>query len=268
VSPGVTSVTPANGTTFVPINGNATATFDENVQPNTISMVLRDASNIQVAAGVTYDVATRSVTLDPNADLAKGATYTVTLSGAKDASGNVMAPVSWSFTTAAPIIGATIWDNSATPAVSAYDDTRAVEVGVKFRASIDGFITGIRFYKGAGNTGSHVGHLWDAAGNLLATVTFASESATGWQQATFATPVAVTAGQTYVASYYAPVGRYSVSAGYFSASGTTTGPLTALASGVAGGNGVFIYGAGGGFPTSTYKGTNYWVDVLFSSELT
>ena len=32
--------------------------------------------------------------------------------------------------------------------------------GVKFRTTQAGSITGIRFYKGAGNTGTHVGSLW------------------------------------------------------------------------------------------------------------
>ncbi len=40
------------------------------------------------------------------------------------------------------------------------------------------------------------------------------------------------------------------------------GPLTALADGAGGGNGVYLYGAGG-FPTQTYNATNYWVDVVF-----
>ena len=39
--------------------------------------------------------------------------------------------------------------------------------------------------------------------------TFTSETATGWQQATFAAPIAVTANTTYVASYHAPDGRYA-----------------------------------------------------------
>ena len=49
-------------------------------------------------------------------------------------------------------------------------DGSAVELGVKFRTSSNGFITGIRFYKGANNTGTHVGHLWTRTGTLLATV--------------------------------------------------------------------------------------------------
>ena len=77
-----------------------------------------------------------------------------------------------------------------TPATPSDPDTSAVEVGVKFRSDVDGHVTGIRFYKGTGNTGTHVGHLWTPTGTLLATATFTGESATGWQQVTFATPVA------------------------------------------------------------------------------
>ena len=43
---------------------------------------------------------------------------------------------------------------------------------MKFRADQDGFVTGIRFYKGTGNTGTHTGSLWSSDGTRLATVTF------------------------------------------------------------------------------------------------
>jgi hypothetical protein len=98
----------------------------------------------------------------------------------------------------------------------------------------------------------------------LGTVTFTGETASGWQQATFATPVTVNANTTYVASYYAPVGRYSVNENYFS-SATTRGPLTALQNGTDGANGVYRYGASG-FPTSSYLSSNYWVDVVFATD--
>ena len=56
------------------------------------------------------------------------------------------------------------------------------------------------------------------------------------------TPVAVAANTTYVASYYAPAGHYSVWENYFT-SATTRGPLTALQNGTDGVNGVYKYGA-------------------------
>src|SRR6478735_12109806 len=113
----------------------------------------------------------------------------------------------------------TIWAATATPANPSEADNSAVELGTKFRSDSAGFVTGVRFYKGTGNTGTHVGNLWTTAGANLATVTFAGESAGGWQQANFATPVAITANTTYVVSYYAPVGRYSNDAGLFAGSG-------------------------------------------------
>jgi hypothetical protein len=106
-----------------------------------------------------------------------------------------------------------------------------------------------------------VGSIWRSDGALLGQVTFTGETASGWQQATFATPVAVVPGTTYIVSYRAPVGHYSVSGGYFAGTGVDNGVLHALADGVDGGNGVYLYG--GGFPTNTYNAGNYWVDIAF-----
>ncbi len=41
-----------------------------------------------------------------------------------------------------------------------------------------------------------------------------------------------------------------------------------MASGVDGPNGLYLYGSGGGFPTSSYNDTNYWVDAVFTSPYT
>ena len=150
---------------------------------------------------------------------------------------------------------------SSQPAVSAAADANAVEVGLKFRSDLDGVLTGLRFYKGSGNSGTHIGHVWTTGGILLGSVTFTAETATGWQQANFSTPVPIAAGVTYVASYHAPNGRYSTTSGGLTA-GVEFAPLHALASGAAGGNGVFAYGPGS-FPSNTFGATNYWVDVVF-----
>lgn len=105
--------------------------------------------------------------------------------------------------------------------------------------------------------------MWSSAGQLLGTVTFSGETAGGWQQATLATPVSVTAGTTYVVSYYAPNGRYAGDSGYFATSGVDNAPLHALADGQGGPNGVYRYG--GGFPTDSWRSSNYWVDVVFTT---
>src|SRR5262245_17903148 len=75
------------------------------------------------------------------------------------------------------LMSSSIWSSATTPAVTSFNDTAAVEVGVRFRSDQAGVISGIRFYKGADNVGQHLGSLWTSAGALLGQVTFSNESA-------------------------------------------------------------------------------------------
>ena len=159
----------------------------------------------------------------------------------------------------------TIWPSTAEPGTADSGPDSAVELGVKFRSDVDGSITGIRFYKGSGNTGTHVGNLWTSTGTLRASATFTGETASGWQQVNFADPVAITANTIYVASYHTNVGHYSENQNYFATTGVDNFPLHALANGVSGGNGVYAYGSASAFPNQTWNSTNYWVDVVFRS---
>ena len=157
-----------------------------------------------------------------------------------------------------------LWSSSATPQDPADPDSSAVEVGVKFTSDVAGSITGIRFYKGSGNTGTHVGNLWSSTGQKLASATFTGETASGWQQVNFATPVAIQPNTVYVASYHTNRGHYADDPGYFSV-GHSNGPLHAPADGASGPNGVGAYGASSTFPTTGWRASNYWVDVVFST---
>jgi hypothetical protein len=152
----------------------------------------------------------------------------------------------------------------ATPATVDGNDGNAVQLGVKFRSSVAGTVTGVRFYKAAANTGTHVGSLWSATGQLLGQATFGGESASGWQKVTFATPVAIAADTTYVAGYHAPNGHYSITPAAFSSSGVANPPLSALADNVSS-NGVYVYSGVAAYPTNTFNAGNYWVDVLFDA---
>jgi len=155
-----------------------------------------------------------------------------------------------------------IWPSTAVPSIPDSGPDSAVELGVKFRSDSGGYITGIRFYKGIGNIGTHIGNLWSSAGQLLASVTFSGESGSGWQQANFSTPVAINANTVYVASYHTNVGDYSDDQGFF-ANGVDTPPLHALADGISGFDGVFAYGAVSSFPDQGWNSSNYWVDIAF-----
>lgn len=155
-----------------------------------------------------------------------------------------------------------LWSNTTVPAEVSHADGAATELGVKFKSDIGGFIRSVRFYKGSANTGIHTVSLYASSGTLLARAVSANETASGWQQVDFATPVAVTANTVYVASYHTTSGYYSVTRPYF-ATQYDNSPLHALADELSGGNGVYRYGSTPGFPTNRAS-TNYWVDVVFT----
>jgi hypothetical protein len=157
----------------------------------------------------------------------------------------------------------TIFDFTA-PAVADAGDPSSLEVGVKFTASVTGQVTGVRFYKAAANTGTHIGSLWSSTGTLLASATFTNETASGWQFVKFSSPVSITAGTTYVAGYFDPSGHYSATSSGLS-SAFTNSPLTALANATSA-NGVYAYSGTSTFPTSSFGASNYWVDVLFAPQ--
>jgi hypothetical protein len=260
-------MTPANGATGVPRSTAPQIVFNEAMDATRINgttIRLLDGG-AQVAATVTYNANNRTATITPTAALGNSKTYTISVlggtSGVRDVAGNVLAQtVTSSFATAAATsTPSTLWSNSTTPATVDVGQAASVELGVRFTANTNGYITGLRFYKSAANTGTHIGNLWSSTGQLLATATFTNETASGWQTVTFSTPVAITAGTTYVASYFAPNGRFAVNRDYF-ATPYTAGPLT-----VQPGGGVYRYGGASAFPSDSYRNSNYWVDVMFST---
>jgi len=182
-------------------------------------------------------------------------------------SGSTVASSSVDIAIASVTVVVTLWPSTAVPGVVDGGPDSAVELGVKFRSDVAGSITGIRFYKASANTGTHVGNLWTSTGTLLATATFTGETASGWQQVNFATPVSITTNTVYVASYHANNGHYSANGNYFSVNGVDNPPLHALTNGVSGGNGVFAYGSSSAFPNQTWNARNYWVDVVWQGEL-
>ena len=163
-----------------------------------------------------------------------------------------------------------IWGPNVTPPVADSGDGNSIEVGVKFTSDVAGTVNGIRFYKASTNTGTHIGNLWTASGQLLASATFTNETASGWQQVNFAQPVPISPNTTYIASYFAPNGHYSESEQYFYPplrGGATLNapPLARRAQHTSRHpNGLYLYTKSSAFPTQTYNGENYWVDVSFT----
>ncbi|NEA99258.1 DUF4082 domain-containing protein [Streptomyces sp. SID13726] len=267
--PTVTSKSPTSGATGTSITAPVSAVFDHAIDADSLTFTLKDPDGNTVP-GVKTLPSSNKATFTPSTELSLHTTYTASVQ-ASDLWGNAMAdPVTWSFTTSseppAVTCPCTLWNSSATPATSAVTgDSNSVELGTRFTSSADGWITGVTFYKGTTNTGTHTGSLWSDDGTLLATGTFTGETASGWQTMTFATPVAVTAGTAYVASYHAPNGNYAVDGGYF-ASAHQSYPLTATADTTAHHNGLYRYGSDPAFPNGSYGSANYWVGPVFTAD--
>jgi hypothetical protein len=255
-APAVTALLPAAdaGDAF---NGTAVkATFDRDLDGATVggqSFTLTTAAGTPVAATVGYDATKRQAVLRPLAQLATDATYTATLTTAvSSASGTPLgAPVTWSFTTARCPCSLL---SGQTPAETGLSGT--FELGVRVTSQVASSLVAVKFYKSPGETGTHVGRVWDAAGQLLGQATFASETASGWQRQALATAIPLAAGQVYTVSVNA--NSKWVKTGWSMRDPISSGPLSSLADDL---NGVYN-DAPGLFPASSYQWTNYFIDPV------
>ena len=192
------SLTPATATTRTGTAVSYTATVQD-ANGNTVSAATNPVSFSVSGVAGTFSPAGA---ITPGAGVAKSnftpsqagrATITATSSGltASSATLTVSNPVARPpqslFTT-------------QTPALTNATDGVSYELGMKFRLARPGVITALRYWKSPSDFGTHVGNLWAADGTLLATVTFAGETASGWQQQALAAPVRVQADKTYVIS--------------------------------------------------------------------
>ncbi|WP_043672155.1 DUF4082 domain-containing protein [Streptomyces xylophagus] len=267
--PTVSSTSPTSGATGVSITAPVSATFSSAIDADSLTFTVKDPDGNTVPGAVTLP-ASNKATFTPSTELELNTTYTASVQ-ASDLWGNAMtAPVTWTFHTSStpPSVTCpcTLWNSSTVPATTdVTGDSNSLELGTRFKSSAAGWITGVTFYKGTGNTGTHTGSLWSNDGTLLASGTFTSETATGWQTLTFGTPVAITADTSYVVSYHAPNGNYAVDGGYFAAAHQSY-PLTATADTTSSHNGLYRYGSDVAFPNGSYGSANYWVGPVFTAD--
>ncbi|MFZ2914811.1 MAG: ice-binding family protein [Rectinemataceae bacterium] len=105
-APTVLSTIPADTATGVAASGNISATFDEEMDPATITattFTLSDAADTPVSGVVSLSVDGLTATFNPDSALALDTAYNATITtGAMDLAGNALTANSvWSFTTAA-----------------------------------------------------------------------------------------------------------------------------------------------------------------------
>lgn len=282
-APTVTSTYPATGATGTSTSIVVKATIDDVMDQSTITtdtFKLADASSNPVAGTVAYSTATKIASFTPALPLTAGTTYTATIEGgtgtvAENLEGIALAAdYSWSFTVAATDPCPCSLRERANPAASSvFDDAGSLELGVKIKPLANGYITAIRFYKPIIATETtHTGNIWSSAGANLATVNFTNETEYGWQEATLATPLAVTQDQLYIVSYGTTAAQYVATVGGLSTAITgdyITAPADNSADNAATGsgnrNGVFTATAGNYPATGSTNGSYFFVDAVFAT---
>ena len=148
--------------------------------------------------------------------------------------------------------------------------------GVKFKSDSFGTVSGVRFYKAAANTGTHIGSLWSAERRARSPRRPSpARRAPAGRPSRSPRRSRCTPGTTYVASYYAPNGHYAATADYFYRN-PAPGPerrrdrrqraaARASATPARTTNGVYTLQRRRARSRSTRFGAaNYWVDVVFS----
>ena len=220
--------------TFTAPGSGATGSFAGGINTATTN-----SSGIATASAFTANAIAGSYTVTASVSGATSASFSLTNTSSSSASQTL-------FTT-------------QTPTLSGQSDGAGVnyELGMLFQSSTAGQITAVRFWKDSKETGMHTGHIWSSSGQLMASVTYLSENASGWQQQALTTPLSIAANTTYVVSTNTG-NTYYVATNNALASKVTNGNLSS----VVGNNGV--YGSTGAFPTNSWQASNYFRDVVFN----
>ena len=170
-------------------------------------------------------------------------------------------PETWQFVTAgATACPCTLFESDATPANSSANDSSSVTLGVQFTPDTNGWITGVRFYKGAGNTGTHIGDLWTSSGALLAEAHVHQRN--GDRMADRAIPDAGGRHRWHDVCRWVLCPERALRRG-FRLLLQRREQLTAACPPASAG--VYAYG-NNKFPSGTYAGDNYWVDPIFTTQ--
>ncbi len=138
------------------------------------------------------------------------------------------------------------------------DTASNYEDGTQFVSTLSGGIVGLRYWRAAGETGTHYGKLWnDSTGQLIAQLTFTGDTGSGWIATMFSTAINITANTKYRVSYNQNTQNVKIACGLNPP--ITNGPLTAQQGGYSTPSGTFP-----GPPNGTNTCSNLFADVIFS----
>ena len=201
--------TPLPGSSSVALDATISATVSKPPAGSGAVMTLTGPGSVDVPGTASYDEPTGRVTFTPAAPLEHRDHLHCHLDGDVGDGADAQRGGTWTFTTVPPprtdgVCPCSLYQDTVTPGVAEFNDGVPLTLGVRFASNSPGQVTGIRYYKAAGNTGTHTGALYTAAGQQLAAVTFTGESSSGWQTAAFSQPVDIAADTEYFAAYRIP----------------------------------------------------------------
>lgn len=220
----------------------------------------------QAAEGVADLDPTGAVQFSAALDYAGPARFVYTARGGFG--GEAWAPVSLSVVPEAASTGSTLFGAAPYTAMDEIAEARSYEPAVRFTPQTDGEAVALRYWRGpqdASDVDIRKLTLWSGDGTKLAVArSVFSPGEAGWRAVNLTPPMALRTGEVYVASYAAS-GRYVVSQHFFDPAApraggpvATAGPVPGVFSADGGGR-----GGPGAFPTESWRGSNYWVDVVF-----
>ena len=139
------------------------------------------------------------------------------------------------------------------PSISIFNDND-YEFGTQFNVSTDGHMLAFRFFKPPGETGVHVGKLWDSGGNLVHAQTAFNESDSGWQTIAIDRKIELNRGENYIVSVNMNT-NYPAQPFHFN-SAIVSGAITASAE---------IYNdTPHSYPSNSFNNNGYFIDLVFS----
>lgn len=156
------------------------------------------------------------------------------------------------------LYGSAINALSGTPAEEG-TDSQDMTRGMRFRAVVDGRLTGMRFYRSSSSAvTSRNFYLWSDAGAQLATVASSGESGAGWKSVTLASPYSLVAGTYYRIAYAKPITE--------TAWITWSDPVTSAPAYIDNLDDRYGWTTLTGFPDGTDGAANFWIDVIFEPQ--
>jgi hypothetical protein len=161
-----------------------------------------------------------------------------------------------------------VWPATNGPDSSGSDGT-PINLGLEFYVTTQAWCTHARVYRGTADVEPDNLRLYQvdspSTGTMLAEITSPVLAGTGWQEVEFDTPIELTPLQAYKIvshnpDHYTPTGGYWAPGGP-GEGGITNGILVAPDTSQIAAQATFGYGAPA-YPTGTFGGGNYWVDVV------